>query len=248
RVCVLYGTGIRAVFAWPKDISPLPSLVQQMLANQPASIANAVLARVRVHLQQLGRTISVDVTGDSARVTGRVESLWAKFSLERHARQTPGIKQVDISGVEVDPVTQSDTEIANRVRRVLDTSKTIKAKTLGVSVQNGNVILMGRSNPDESNQIIEQASIVPGVRWITEMTLPSESLRQRDCEMATTLEQDVADAAGAPGLRVAIVKHTVVLRGVGSSTQVQCALSRLRARIEANASLRRVIDRSQDLA
>ncbi len=254
----LYTRGARGVFAWPHDLGVLAHLIesterelQSDLALEPADPSDAlestVQRRLRVRLRRLARGISVDTTRGTregiAHLSGRVSSLWAKLALKRRAGESPGVESVEATELEVEGTDRSDAAIGREIRALLDGTVTIDARTLGVSVLDGRVVLLGAMLARERSHVIELISMVPGVRSVNDQSLRSPDKKRLAGDLADQLQVELEGSGIDAGLHVAVVGSSAVLRGVGSPDEIQDASGRLRRWIRGSDAIRKVIQR-----
>lgn len=258
RVWALYERGARGVFAWPSDVGILGALIGQALAPEQERDPEAALrevagARLRVRLQRLASNVSLETRRGMARLSGPVSTLWAKLAVERHVESCPGIQGTDGSRLEVRASDRSDAVIGGEIRALLEGTSTIDPSTLGVTVHDGHVVLLGSVLAREREHIVELVAMVPGVRSVTDCSRGSPRHKRRARTLAARLQRRLGetDAARASadgleaghGLHVAVVGSTAVLRGVASRDRVDAALEALQ-RAAREYGLRRVLQRA----
>ena len=255
RVRGLYRRGVFGVFAWPDDVGLLERLIEKAVATPVPlpdhAMETAVRLRLRERLRRIADRVALETTGGVARLSGRVSSLWAKHALRRQVSRSPGIEQIDDALLSVERSDHSDERIGREVRALLEGATTIDASTLGVSVHDGRVVLMGTVVEDERDRVVELISMVPGVLSLTDRAEASPTEKRRAAALAEKLEREIQDAGAGRGLRVAVVGATAILRGVGSVEDILRALSRLGRRkeeaddAEGDADIRRVVHRAR---
>lgn len=247
----LYERGAGGVFAWPDDIGVLPALLEKTLerevlgSNRPAEPLESVV-RDRLHARpgRISRHVSVAIAAGTARLSGRVSSLWAKLSLKRRAEQSPGIECVDVGRLEVEASDRSDATIGCEIRALLDGTASVDASTIDASVHDGRVVLLGVVLELERSHVIELISMVPGVRSVNDQSLSSRKQKSRARGMADRLQRALRRSTAGQGLRVAVVGKTAVLRGTGTTEEIHDARTSLMERIRASSMLRTVLQRA----
>lgn len=246
RVHEVYHRGASGVFAWPDDVPVLGSLIETAALARPPrgeALEIAIHARLGARLDRVTRDLAVETKGGIVRLSGTASSLWAKLALKRQASGSPGVESVEASEVEVAPSERGDAAIGRDIRALLDGTISVDASTLGVSVHAGKVVLVGTVLEDERDRVLELLSLAPGVRSVADLAVGSRKDKRRASELAARLDRDVRERGSGPGLRVAVVGSTAVLRGIGSRRETQKALQRLRARARRHESIQRVVDR-----
>lgn len=242
----LYGLGLRAAFCWPDDLNRLPRLVNQMLAariDPEHDLESAIRERLQMRFGHRAGSVEATASADHVRLSGEVASYWIKRAVERELASVPGVSAVHAEDLQVRARSRSDASIGREIRALMDTNPSIDARTLGVSVHDGRVVLMGAAIDDERALALDAISIVPGVRAVTDLTREASCAeKQQRAELASQLEEVARQEAEAESLRVAVVKHTAIVRGAGTRGEIKRALAALRERVEHLPLVARVVD------
>lgn len=247
----LYLQGARAVFAWPDDIVLLPTLIDKTLDRHATQSERSrepleTVVRDRLDAQQrhLSHRIGVHLANGTAQLSGRVSSLWAKISLARRTRLSPGVEAVDAGSLEVERSDRSDSSIGREIRALLDGTSTVDTSTIGVSVHDGRVVLLGLVLDQERSHVIDLISMVPGVRSVDDQSLSSSIQKSRARALAARMQGALRRTKAGRNLRVAVVGKIAVLRGVGTRDEIDESRRILERWVRRSGPVRKVLERA----
>lgn len=223
RVARLYRNGATAVFEWPLEKQLFPAVLAELLgiqarSSRPTDGDRALERAVRARLRVLGKSekrLRISVRAGVARLSGQVGRLWKVRSLESSIAQVPGVRSVDVRKLDVEPSHVSDRDIARSVRSLLHGASSIEDQTLGVSVRDGRVVLMGAVfNREECLHALELLAMVEGVRAVSNQTVAAPRRKRADRALATRLRERLATLIPeAEQIHIAVLAGVAVLRG-----------------------------------
>jgi osmotically-inducible protein OsmY len=223
RAAGLYRRGATAVFSWPLEAQLLPPVLAELLEIEPRSprqtdadraLQRAIRARLRV-LGRADKRLRVAVRNGIVSLGGSVDRLWKKRSLEKGIAYVAGVRSVEVQNLEVEPSGIADRDIARSVRTLLEGVSSIEERTLGVSVHDGNVIVMGTViNREEWLHALELIAAVEGVRSVTNQTLVAPTRKQSDRTLARRLQERLSTLVPhSEEIQIAVLGGVAVLRG-----------------------------------
>jgi osmotically-inducible protein OsmY len=236
----LYRSGATAVFAFPLEQKLLPALLGELLGIEAprmrATDADRALERaIRARLRVLGkaeRGLRISVRNGVAKLSGKVDRLWKLRSLDQNVGRVPGVTAIDTRALEVAPSGLPDRVIARSIRNLLEGVSSIEDQTLGVSVHDGHVVLMGTViNREEWLHALDLLAMIEGVRSVTNKTTEAPRRKQADSALARRLQERLAAlVSGSEEIRVAVLGGVAVLRGkvplLATKREAEALLSR----------------------
>jgi len=219
-----YRAGATEVFSWPEESRRLRETLSELLDGAArktrTSAADRALTReVRARLRAMGEAAPkrprVRVGDGIASVGGEVDRLWKKRRVDSVISQIPGIRSVDLRGVEVLPSGIRDSEIARGLRALLRRASFVEDRTLAVTVHEGHVVVKGTITCwEEWDHTRDLLAFSAGVRSVTDRTTIAPRRKRSERLVASRLESTLrlllSDSAG---IRPAVLGRTVVLRG-----------------------------------
>jgi len=231
---LLYLEGAAGVFEWPCDSQVLLRIALDLIeSKEAAEHPRGALARVvrerlgNVATKRPPRRLRVRVRGGIARLSGRVDSLWARLKLAERVTQTPGIEQVVVEEVHVERCGRTDCEIAKSIRSLLRGAAGIEHRTLAVAVHDGHVSVLGWADgPEEKARISELIGLTEGVRGVDNRTEIDADAKHRDTTRARAWEAEIREHFAALDVDVAVVKGIAVLSGRVPRLSVKLGIQR----------------------
>jgi osmotically-inducible protein OsmY len=230
-----YLAGAAGVFEWPRESLLLTRLVRnrlEQLSDQRAagnSLAGAVRTRLGdVSTRRPPRGLRVRVRGGLARLSGRVDSLWARLKLAERAKETPGIERVAAQEVAIQPSGRSDGEIAAALRTLLGGSVGVEHHTLTVMVHDGYVTVLGWvASPEEREHLSKLIGLTEGVRGVNDRTEIDAAAKHRDASRARALESEIGQRFPDFDLHVTVMGDAAVLDGRVARPSAKLAIQRM---------------------
>jgi len=227
-----YLAGAAGVFEWPRESLLLTRMVRDRLVQARErrgpgdSLAQAVRARLgEVSTRRPPRGLRVRVRGGLARLSGRVDSLWARLKLAERAKQTPGIERVAAQEVSVEPAGRTDGEIAASIQALLRGAAGIEHHTLAVMVHDAHATVLGWvESSEEQVHLSELIGLTEGVRGVNDRTEVDANAKPRDAMRAHALEAELGERFSALDVHVAVMGDAAVLDGCVPRRSIKLAV------------------------
>jgi osmotically-inducible protein OsmY len=222
----LYRAGAAGVFAWPDEAPALRETLRELLGGAaprtaPSATDRALEREIRTRLRASGMSgraapgLRVRVREGVASIAGPVERLWRKRRVDLLVSQIPGIRAVDLRGVEVRSSGLRDREIARSLRALLRGASSIEDRTLAVQVHDGHAVVKGAvTSWEEWEHARDLIALTTGVRSVTDQTVTSPRRKRSDRDAARRLKAALCTLLpDSEGIRPAVLGPIVVLRG-----------------------------------
>jgi osmotically-inducible protein OsmY len=244
-----YEAGAAGVFEWPLEALLIGRYIAEMLAlrmvHGRAEKSDTSLARtVRTHLKLLpGLTELPTIRARDGVVSpqGAVESLRMKREIERCLINVPGVRSVDLSGLNVLPVAVPEDRIRRSARRLLEASPDLDPSTIALSLQEGQLIIEGRAPSAQAVRLFEErAAGIAGLRGVANRTRVAKNVRRADRGAARRIRSNLETAYPGRDVQVSYFDATALLSGTVESLRTR---QEIREMVSEDPAVERVIDK-----
>jgi osmotically-inducible protein OsmY len=126
----------------------------------------AVKERIALDSRLSGSSLSVDLEGGTATLSGTVRSLGEKLVAQEDLQEVNGVRKV-VNNLEVKPSSIPDTEIADSILAAVPSHCLVETEGITVAVKSGDVTLKGRSKSLHHKDVIMNIALFTrGVRFV----------------------------------------------------------------------------------
>jgi osmotically-inducible protein OsmY len=164
--------GVRSVDADHLDVEPWARDAERrlgaVLGVADRDIRSAVERALMLDPRVASRAIEVEVRNAETVLRGEVVNMSASRAADRNARNTAGVREVT-NLLTVEPVTQSDEQIAMRVETALMNSGIVGNTPLMIKVSNGNARLVG--DVADAEQYFRADELVANTRGVQSLSI-----------------------------------------------------------------------------
>jgi osmotically-inducible protein OsmY len=154
------------------------------------------------------------VGGTVVALTGLADNLFKKQSLEELVSEVPGVTDIDVRGLAVKSHGVEDEEIAGRIASLIEELEPVDPRTLGFSVEDGQVTVIGNvESRAQTRSLLQVLSHLRGVTGISDHTRVSAKDKGRDARIAARVAKALEAFWPASEMQASCLSGVLVLSG-----------------------------------